>query len=91
MNRSASFGSAGFGGALLSAGIVMFLSVLYGRLDRSHCEALALAGMAGFGTAIGVHPVIGYTSASHLGPAVAGCLVYAAGLFMAWPRHPSTP
>jgi hypothetical protein len=78
---------AGFGGALLSAGIVMFLSVLYGRLDRSQCEALALAGIAGFGTAIGVHPLIGYTSVTHLGPAVAGCLAYATGLFMAWPRR----
>jgi hypothetical protein len=80
---------AGFGGAILSGGIVMFLSVLYGRVGRGLGQALALAGIFGFGTAIGVHPAIGYTSVSHLAPAVTGCLVYVAGLFLAWPARRS--
>ncbi|MFI5006339.1 MAG: hypothetical protein ACHQKZ_02835 [Solirubrobacterales bacterium] len=82
---------AGFGGAILSGGIVMFLSVLYGRVGRGLGQALALAGIFGFGAAIGVHPAIGYTSVSHLAPAVTGCLVYVAGLFLAWPARRSRP
>jgi hypothetical protein len=76
---------AGFGGALLSCGIAMLLCVLYRRVSRSLWQALALAGTAGFATAIGIHPVIGYLSVSHLAPAVAGGLAYAAGLALSWP------
>ena len=82
---------SGFGGAILSAGLVLFLSVLYGRMGRSLVQALALAGVFGFGTALGVHPLIGYLSASHLAPAVAGGLVYAAGLVLAWPAGRLSP
>ena len=71
---------AGFGGALFSCGIAMFLSVWCARPSRSLWQALAIAGTAGFSTAIGVHPVIGYNSATHLAPAVAGALLFAAGL-----------
>ena len=71
---------AGFGGALISVGVAMFLAVLYGRPSRNLWQALALAGLFGFATAIGVHPVIGYTDLSHLGPAILGCAVYAMGL-----------
>lgn len=71
---------AGFGGALLSVGLAMFLSVLYGRPSRSLWQALAVAGACGFSTAVGIHAVIGYTSASHVGPAVAGCLLFIAGM-----------
>lgn len=82
---------SGFGGAILSVGIVLFLSVLYGRMGRSLVQALALAGTFGFGTAIGVHPLIGYTSVSHLAPAVLGCLVYVTGLLLAWPSGRLSP
>ena len=71
---------AGFGGALVSCGLVMFLSVLYWRPSRSHWQALAIAGGFGFSTAVGIHFVIGYTSATHVAPAVVGCLVFMAGL-----------
>jgi hypothetical protein len=73
---------AGFGGALVSCGAAMFLSVLFGKPSRSLWQALAIAGVAGFGTALGIHPVIGYTNAMHLAPAVAGCLVFAIGMLM---------
>jgi hypothetical protein len=71
---------AGFGGALVSCGMAMFLSVLYARPSRSHWQALAIAGACGFSTAVGIHFVIGYTSVTHVAPAVAGCLAFFAGL-----------
>src|SRR5216684_2006469 len=74
---------AGFGGALVSCGLAMFLAVLYGKPSHSLWQALAIAGTFGFGTAVGIHPVIGYLSVSHLGPAVAGCAVFAMGLVLA--------
>jgi len=74
---------AGFGGALLSCGLAMFLCVLWAAPSRSFRQALGVAGIAGFGTAIGVHPAIGYLSLSHLGPAVFGALVFALGLALA--------
>lgn len=77
---------AGFGGALLSCGVAMFLVVLYGRPSRSLWQALALAGLFGFASAIGVHAVIGYTSVTHVAPAVAGALLFAAGIALTWPR-----
>ncbi len=73
---------AGFGGALVSCGLAMLIAVLYGKPSRSLWQALALAGVAGFSTAIGIHPIIGYTSLMHLAPAVAGCGVFAVGMVM---------
>lgn len=73
---------AGFGGALISCGLAMFLSVLYSRPSRNLWQALATAGLAGFCTAIAIHPVIGYMSLSHLGPAIAGACVFTLGMVM---------
>jgi hypothetical protein len=83
---------AGFGGALVSCGLAMFLSVLYARPSRSLWQALALAGTFGFSTAIGIHPVIGYTSFTHVAPAVAGCLAFIVGMIevrRAWSSNSS--
>ena len=77
---------AGFGGALVSCGLAMFLSVLYGRMSKSLWQALTVAGGIGFATAIGVHPAIGYLSVSHLAPAVGACLAFGLGLFWSYPR-----
>lgn len=77
---------AGFGGALFSCGVAMFLSVWCARPSRSLWQALAIAGTAGFATAIGVHPVIGYNSVTHLAPAVMGALMFAVGLALQLPR-----
>jgi len=71
---------AGFGGALVSFGVAMFGCVRYARPSRALFYALTIAGIAGFGTAVGVHPAIGYVSFTHLAPAVLGCVVFAAGL-----------
>jgi hypothetical protein len=76
---------AGFGGALVSFGVAMFACVRYARPSRALWQALTIAGAAGFGTAVGVHPAIGYLSVSHLGPAVLGCVAFAAGLAFAAP------
>jgi hypothetical protein len=73
----------GFGGALVSFGVALFGCVRYARPSRALWQALTIAGVAGFGTAVGVHPAIGYLSVSHLGPAVLGCAVFAAGLALA--------
>jgi len=72
---------AGFGGALVSFGVAMFACVWCARPSRALWQALTIAAVAGFGTAVGVHPAIGYVSLTHVGPAVLGCLVFAAGLY----------
>ena len=71
---------AGFGGALLSCGLAATLCVWYGQPSRSLWQVLALAGVAGFGPAIGVHFWIGYTDPVHLVPAVLGAALYGLGL-----------
>lgn len=73
---------AGFGGGLASVGLAMLITVWCARLTRSLWQALLFAGMAGFTTAIGVHPIIGYNNATHLAPAVAGALLYFIGILM---------
>jgi len=76
---------AGFGGALVSCGLAMFLAVLYGAPSRNLWQALAAAGVTGFCAAIAVHPLIGYTDLFHLGPAIAGCVVYFVGMAITMP------
>ncbi|HJZ92206.1 MAG TPA: hypothetical protein VKE40_15125, partial [Gemmataceae bacterium] len=75
---------AGFGGALIAAGSAAALCVWCGRPSRSLWQALALAGLAGFGPAIGVHFAIGYTDPIHLTPAVAGAALFAVGLALTY-------
>jgi hypothetical protein len=75
---------AGFGGALLSCGVAMFMTMIYARPSRSLWQALAIGGAFGFAAAIGIHPIIGYTNMTHLGPAIFGCAVFFAGLGMTW-------
>jgi hypothetical protein len=74
---------AGFGGALMSFGIAMSGCMRYAQPSRALWQALAIAGTCGFATAIGIHPVIGYLSVSHLAPAVFGCAVFGVGLILA--------
>ena len=73
---------AGFGGGILSTGLIVALCTWCGAPSRSLWEAFLIAGSAGFGCAIGVHLVVGYTDLLHLGPAVAGALLFAAGLIL---------
>jgi hypothetical protein len=73
---------AAFGGAIVTTGVLMFCCVWFGQPSRSLWWALLLAGSAGFVTAIGVHPLIGYTSFSHLAPAYFGALLFSVGIFL---------
>jgi hypothetical protein len=73
---------AGFGGAVCCCGVLLAGAVWRGELDRAGRQALAIAGLAGFGTAIFVHPAIGYNNAWHLSPAVAGALLFAVGWWL---------
>jgi hypothetical protein len=77
---------AGFGGAVCCCGLTLVICVWAGTPSRSLWYVPAAVGVIGFGTAIGVHPAIGYNDAEHVGPAVLGAIVYAVGL--AWSfRH----
>jgi len=78
---------AGFGGGICSCGLLVCLCAWCAPPSRSLWQALSLAGAAGFGTAIGVHFVIGYHDFVHLVPAYAGCVVYVTGLVIAVLGH----
>lgn len=71
---------AGFGGALATAGIAVLFCAWCAKPSRSLWQALLIAGAAGFGTAIGVHPLVGYNNLFHLAPAFLGALIFATGL-----------
>jgi hypothetical protein len=70
---------AGFGGAVCCCGVVLFFAVWCGEPSKALWQVLVLAGIAGFGTAIGAHPMIGYLDPVHLAPAVAGAALYLTG------------
>ena len=63
---------AGFGGGVCCCGLTMFFCIYCSGPSRSLWQALAVTGVAGFGTAIGVHFPIGYTNVMHLAPAFLG-------------------
>jgi dihydroorotate dehydrogenase len=67
---------AGLGGGLAVTGLLVLFCAWYSRPSRSFHQAMLLAGILGFGCAIGVHYVEGYTRA----PAFAGALLFAIGL-----------
>jgi hypothetical protein len=71
---------AGFGGGLVSTGVILLFLARHAPLARSLVQIVTLMGLAGFGTAIGVHPAIGYTDFMHLAPAYFGALAFGATL-----------
>lgn len=75
---------AGFGGGICSCGILLLFSVWCATPSRSLWQVLAIVGAFGFATAIGVHPIIGYTETSHLLPAILGALIYLVGLILTY-------
>ena len=76
---------AGFGGGLAVAGLTVLGCVWCARPGRALWEALLVAGVAGFGAAVGVHGLIGYLDLSHVGPAVLGAWIFAAGIALSRP------
>lgn len=77
---------AGFGGGVCCCGVTMFFCVWCGRPSRSLWQAVLLTGLAGFGTAIGVHPAIGYTDFVHLAPAYLGATLFTVGIALTFRR-----
>ena len=71
---------AGFGGAVCSCGILVLFLTWCGRPCRSLWQVLLIAGTVGFATAIGVHPIIGYTDLFHLSPAILGLIIFIIGM-----------
>jgi hypothetical protein len=68
-NRAGRWGllATGFGGGLASAGVLVAICAWFARPGKAFHEAIVIAGVAGFGCAIGVHYFEGYTDVSHLG------------------------
>jgi hypothetical protein len=75
---------AGFGGAITTMGIIVLATAWCARPARSLWQALCVAGLIGFGTAIGIHPVVGYNNLAHLAPALAGAVMFIAGLVFSY-------
>ena len=71
-----------FGGAVATTGILLGCCALFGRPSRTLWCAMAVAGGVGFITAIGIHPIIGYTDFSHLAPAYGGALIFCIGIYL---------
>lgn len=71
---------AGFGGGVATAGLLLLASVWCSPMTRSLWQALLTAGLAGWTTAIGVHPAIGYNDPWHLAPAVTGASLFTLGM-----------
>lgn len=78
---------AGFGGGLLSCGLLVFLTMWKARITHALWQALLLAGIAGFGCAIGVHYPIGYVDVVHLAPGWLGAVIFVVGIVCAYPRE----
>jgi hypothetical protein len=76
---------AGFGGGLCGTGLTVLCCVWCGRPSRGLWEALCVAGIVGFGTAIAVHPMIGYLDVTHLAPAVVASVLFLVGLVLSYP------
>jgi hypothetical protein len=70
---------SGFGGGLLSAGLLIAAITRNAILTRSFVEVIGIMGFCGFGAALGVHVAIGYLDFVHLAPAYAGCLLFLSG------------
>jgi len=75
---------SGFGGGLCSIGCLLIFMSRNAELNRSFVEVVALMGCAGFGGAIGVHFVVGYTDFFHLLPAFLGSLLFILAEALLW-------
>lgn len=77
---------AGFGGALVSAGLAVLLLALWGfRAGETWLWwTFFLGGLPGFLSGIGIHFVVGYVDFLHLLPAYLAALLFLAGLLLSW-------
>jgi hypothetical protein len=81
---------AGFGGGLLCCGVLVLLVVWKAPLTLALWQALLFSGSVGFACAIGVHVSIGYLNLFHVAPALAGAIIFAAGMLCTIPRSSPT-
>ncbi|HRW04406.1 MAG TPA: hypothetical protein P5121_04890 [Caldilineaceae bacterium] len=73
---------AGFGGALWATGIALMGMLLFATPSHHLVQVIGWAGWIGFGCAVGIHWLVGYTDVTHLLPAYAGLWVLASGLWL---------
>ncbi len=73
---------AGFGGGLLTCGLLILIITRHAPLTRSFLEVIALMGVFGVGAALGVHAAVGYLDFVHLAPAYAGFLLFVTGTLL---------
>ena len=73
---------SGFGGGLLSAGVLIAIIARNAALTRNFVEVIGMMGLYGFGAALGVHVAIGYLNFTHLAPAYAGAVLFLAGFLL---------
>jgi hypothetical protein len=78
---------AGFGGGVLNVGFIIVACVWCGEVSRHRWQALLISGAIGFGTAIGIHPIVGYDNPVHLAPACLAAVCYAEGIWLTRPRR----
>jgi hypothetical protein len=76
---------SGFGGALVAGGLAMLALIWFTRLEHFAAARrwLGLAWVIGAITAIGIHPLVGYTSFSHLLPFLVKDGAFSAALIIA--------
>ncbi len=82
---------AGFGSGVLNVGFLVFAAAWCGTPSRSRWQAVAVATAVGFGTAIVVHPAVGYNSVVHLAPAYAGAVAFGVALYLTRPGRVAVP
>lgn len=73
---------AGFGGALVSEGLLVVFATMWGARRGAAWLwwALLAAGLVGFGATLAVHFAVGYTDAGHLAPVVFAFALFGASL-----------
>jgi hypothetical protein len=76
---------AGFGGGLLSCGLMVALIAWRARIDVALWQALLISGTVGFACALGIHISIGYTDLTHMGPAILGAATFVSGIICTAP------
>jgi hypothetical protein len=75
---------AGFGGGLASTGLLVCFCAWFAAPTRSFWQAILSAALFGFGCAIGIHYVEGYTNPTHLVPAWAGAFLFFGSAACEW-------
>ncbi len=79
---------ATLGGMLTCNGLLVLLTSLWGYRPGAGWLwwTLLASGAPGFVAALGTHAAVGYTDLGHLAPALAGAVLYGAGLVVAYPE-----